>query len=51
MLLLKVLFKSELLKQDMVTIKLDQKLSNSAMYEHRCLQKIKTYKNCWKIWW
>ena len=35
--IIKVILQSKRLKQHMVTIGVDQSLSNSAMYEHRCL--------------
>ena len=39
--ILKGLFQSNLLKQHMFTIVIDQSLSNFAMYEYRCLDNIK----------
>ena len=39
--IIKGLVKSKLLKQHMVIIVVDQLLSNSALYEHRCLENIK----------
>ena len=39
--IIKGLFQSELLKQHMVTIGVDQLLSDSTIHEHRCMEKIK----------
>ena len=39
--ILKGLFQLDLLKQHMVTIGIDQQLSNCTVYEHRCLENIK----------
>ena len=39
--ILKVLLHSEILKQYMLVIGVDQSLSNSALYGHRSLEKIK----------
>ena len=39
--IIKGLFQSDQLKQHMVTIGIDQLLSNCAMYENRCLENIR----------
>ena len=44
--IIKGLLQSELPKQHMVTIGLDQSLSNSAMYEYRFLKNIKKLYKC-----
>ena len=35
------LWKSERLKQHIITIGVDQSLSNSAIYEHKCMENMK----------
>ena len=39
--IIKWLLQSERLKENMVTIGVDKSLSNSSLYEHRCLENIK----------
>ena len=39
--IIKGLLQSELLEQHIVTVLLNQSLSNSSMYEHKCLENIK----------
>ena len=49
--ILKGLFQSDQLEQHMVTIGIDQLLSNSALYEDRCLKNInKLYKSYGKFY-
>ena len=43
--ILKGLLQSELPKQHMVVIGVDQSLSNRALYKHRCLENIRIYTN------
>ena len=45
---LKGLLQSELSKQHMVIIGVNQSLSNSALYEHRCLENVKNIQIGWQ---
>ena len=43
--ILKRLLQSEVLKQHMIIISVDQSISNNDFYKHRCLENIKKYTN------
>ena len=47
--IIKGLLHSEQLKRYMVIIGVDQSLSKIVMYEHRCLEKLRSYTKLWKF--